>query len=124
MTDELDELRAAMGAATPDPDPDKRAEILALAQKNFDHAQGSPAGARPTSERRPFGWLISGGFKMIQSISTRGGLAATTALVAFGLVIVLPQGRDFLSPPAVAPVVDGLTQPTTVVPVEPGAVTL
>lgn len=101
MSDELNEIRALMDAATPKPDPDKRTENLVLAQKNFDDLQGSRNGARPTTDRRPFGWLTSGVAKMFQSLSTRGGLVATTALVAFGLIVVWPQGRDLLSPPPV-----------------------
>jgi Ca-activated chloride channel homolog len=104
MTDDLADLKAALQQATPDPDPARRAANLALAQKNFEKIQGSAEAPRPTSDRhRRFGWLISGGFKMFQSLTTRGGLAATTALVALGLVVVLPQGRNLLAPPAALP---------------------
>ncbi len=104
MTDDLADLKAALKQATPPPDPARRAANLALAQENFEKNQGSANPPRPTSDRRPlFGRLISGGSKMFQSLSTRGGLAATTALVAFGLVVFLPQGRNLLSPPTTLP---------------------
>ncbi len=122
MSDELNKIRAAMDAAIPIPDPDKRAENLVLAQKNFDKLQGSRTEPRPTTDRRPIGWLTSGVAKMFQSISTRGALTATTALVAFGLIVVWPQGRDLLSPPPVITVGNEtpVQSPSTVQPVEFG----
>ncbi|MGR3291261.1 MAG: vWA domain-containing protein [Paracoccaceae bacterium] len=103
MSDELNKLQAAMRATSPKPDASSRAKNLALAQKNFEPHQGMRAGARPTSDRRSFGRLLSGVATMFQSISTRGALAASTAIVAFGLVVILPQGRDILVPPSVFP---------------------
>ncbi len=103
MTDELEKLRAAMRNSTPDPAVDKRAENLALAQKNFDDFQGSATGARPIPDRRPLvGRLISGVADMFQSLSTRGALTASTALVAIGLFVVLPQGDSILTPGTIA----------------------
>ncbi len=99
MSDELDDLKAAMKAATPTPDEKNRVDNLALGQKNFDALQGSRQGARPNDVRRPSGWLISGGRRMFHSLTSRGGLAATTALVAIGIVIVSPQGRSLFTPP-------------------------
>ncbi len=99
MTDELEELRAAMRKASPDPDPTSRAKNLAMAQRNFDAHQGSTSDARLTSDRRPLvGRIISGVTDMFQSISTRGALTASTAIVAIGLFVVLPEGRDILTP--------------------------
>ncbi|MEE9388497.1 MAG: VWA domain-containing protein [Paracoccaceae bacterium] len=98
MTDELDRLKAAMGFATPGPSAESRAQNLELAQKNFETLQGSRAATRPTSDRPPIGWLISGVARMFKSLSSRGALTATTALVAFGLFIYFPQNRDLLSP--------------------------
>ena len=46
---------------------------------------------------------------MFNVMTTKGGLAATTALVAVGAILVTPQGRSLLTPPA------DLTQPETVV---------
>ena len=51
MTDDLDDLRAALDAATPQPDPDKRTANLRLAEKNFENRQGLRDGPRLTSDR-------------------------------------------------------------------------
>ena len=37
MTDDLDQLKAALTTATPTPDSNARDKALALAQKNFDN---------------------------------------------------------------------------------------
>ena len=101
MSDDLKDLKAAMDAATPRPDPARRAANLRLAQENFERLQGSGNRARPTSDRHPLvGWLLSGGRTMIHTLSTRGGLVATTALAAIGLVIITPQGRSLLQLPS------------------------
>lgn len=90
----LDDLKAAMDAATPAPDAAKRAENIALAQKNFadlqDSRQGSQDAARLTSDGSKTG-LIAGVRYMFNILTSRGALTATTALAAFGLVIVVPQ---------------------------------
>ena len=73
MTDDLDDLKAAMRAATPDPDPHKRAADLARAQKNFAALQESRDGMRQTSDRPKTG-LIRGLKNMLGSLSNRGRL--------------------------------------------------
>ncbi len=104
MSDELEDLKAAMKAAMPEPDRDRKAANLRLAQENFDRLQGSAGAARPNPDRRPMvGWLLSGAKAMIHALSTRGGLVATTALVAIGLVVISPQGRSLLVPPDLVP---------------------
>ena len=109
MIDELDELKAAMGSATPAADATRKAANLRLAEENFDRLQGSVDGPRPTSESYPvLGWLVSGVRTMIHALSTRGGLVATTALVAIGLVVISPQGRNLLTPPTAVSITDSL----------------
>ncbi|WP_170415802.1 hypothetical protein [Ruegeria atlantica] len=49
MTDDLDDFKALMDAATPTPNTERRAENLKLAQKNFVDTQGSHTAMRPTS---------------------------------------------------------------------------
>jgi len=88
--DDLDDLKSAMDAATPTPDATKRAENIALAQKNFADLQGKTDVARLTSDGSETG-LIRGVRNMFNVLTTRGALTATTALAAFGLVIVVPQ---------------------------------
>ncbi len=112
MNDELDQLKTALDAATPEPDAARRGANLRLAQENFERLQGSPGGLRPTSDRRPMvGWLLSGVKPMIDALSTRGGLVATTALVAIGLVVLSPQGRSLLTPPEVIPAPQATSEP-------------
>lgn len=99
MTDDLDDLKAMMDDATPRPDAARRAENLALAQKNFDTLQESRDGLRPTSVTGPKG-LWTGVKTMLKTLTTKGGLTATTALVACGFLIMTPQGQDLLRPPS------------------------
>lgn len=90
MTDDLDDLKAAMRAATPAPDPARRAAHIALAEKNFAARQGSQKSPRQTFDR-PKPGLFKGVRKMFQSLSLKGAMTATTALAAVGLVVFLPQ---------------------------------
>ncbi|MEL6798734.1 MAG: VWA domain-containing protein [Pseudomonadota bacterium] len=96
MTDEIERLRAEMARATPTPDPARRAENLRLAAKNFDALQGTPDMARPTEARLVWGRLADGVTKMIDRISRRGAMIATTALVAVGAFVVLPTSTLML----------------------------
>lgn len=96
MSDDLDDLhdlKAAMSAATPAPDAGKKAADLALAQKTFADLQESRDGARPTSDR-PSKGFFRGVAQMFHAFSTRGLLTASTALVALGLVVVVPQWQQ------------------------------
>jgi Ca-activated chloride channel family protein len=99
MTDDLNDLKAMMDAATPRPDAARRAENLALAQTNFAALQGSARAARPTAVTGPKG-LWTGVKTMLNVMTTKGGLTATTALVACGFLIMTPQGQDLLRPPS------------------------
>ena len=99
MSDDLDDLKAAMKAATPAPDAATKAAHLALAQENFARLQGSPAVSRPTPNR-PLSGLWTGMKTMLDRMTSRGGLAATTALVAAAFVVLTPLGDDLLQPPA------------------------
>ena len=110
MTDDFDNLRRALDVSTPAPNAGAKAKNLRLAQENFDRLQGSLIQHRPTSDRRPIlARLISGVAKMFQSMTSRGGLAATTALVAVGLFVITPQGRSLLTPPPVIPAGDEIS---------------
>lgn len=93
MTDEFDRLARGLRAAPP-PGQAARAEALRLAMENFDRLQGRPAPARPTSESRKGFW--SGVLNMLDFLTSRGALAATTsvAALALGVVIVTPTLRD------------------------------
>jgi Ca-activated chloride channel family protein len=99
MTDDLNDLKAMMDKATPRPDVARRAENLALAQKNFGALQGSPQAARPTAVNGPKG-LWTGVKTMLNAMTTPAGLTTTTALVACGFLFLTPQGQDLLRPPS------------------------
>ncbi len=104
MTDDLNDLKAMMDDAMPRPDAARRAENLALAQKNFADLQGSRDGLRPTAVTGPKG-LWTGVKTMLNATmskmgTTKGGLTTTTALVACGFLFLTPQGQDLLRPPS------------------------
>jgi Ca-activated chloride channel family protein len=98
MTDELDRLKAALKAATPQPDVDARARAVALARKNFEAAQGSAAEVRPTPDRPRKAGPFEGVKDMFSRIGLRPALYATSSLavIGLGLILVLPTGS--LSP--------------------------
>jgi Ca-activated chloride channel family protein len=90
---DLDDLKSTMNAATPTLDAARKAEILALANKNFADIQGSRIAARHTP--RPNKW--TGVMTMLNTLTSRAGLTVTTAIVACGFMIGTPQGRDILN---------------------------
>lgn len=109
MSDDLDDLKAALRAAPPAPEPSKKQVDLTLAMKNFDDFQGSLSDARPTSEAPKFGVIGKGVSKMLSALNTRGGLSATTAIVAVGFAVFV-----------VMPNVDQVELPdVTVIPAQP-----
>ena len=100
MSDELDDLKAML-QATPAPDGDTKARHIAAAEKNFETLQGSADPARHSPDRT--GWLsgLSNGVQeMMERLTSKAGLAATSGLVAVGLAVVLvvPQMQDGLRP--------------------------
>ncbi len=103
MTDDLNDLKQALKATTPAPDPAAKAAHMALAQKKFEDLQGSRSGARHTSNRPNRGFW-TGALKMLNSLTSRAALTATTAVVAIGFVMLTPMGSDLLNPPkSIAP---------------------
>lgn len=99
MNDDLDDLKAMMNDATPRPDTARRAENLARAQKNFDDLQGSRVDPRPIPVTGPKG-LWTGVKTMLNTMTSKGALTATTALVACGFLFMTPQGQDLLRAPS------------------------
>ncbi len=99
MTDPLDRLTQELDAATPRPDADTRATHLAQAQEIFDRAQESRDPARLSHDRPARAGLTERVRAMFASIGTRGALGATTAIVAVGLVMTVPDLRNALLPP-------------------------
>ena len=91
MTDDLDDLKAAL-RALPASDASAKAATLALAMKNFDALQGTPAATRPNQDRHNQAGFLNGVRKMLTTLTSRGFLAATTSAAALclGLIVVLP----------------------------------
>lgn len=92
MTDDLDDLKAAL-RASPLADPAAKAAALRLAMENFDRFQGSTDPARLMDNRPADGrGSRSGVIAMFKKFALRPALAATTSAVALvaGMVIVLP----------------------------------
>jgi Ca-activated chloride channel family protein len=98
MTDDLDNLKAMMTAATPKPNAAKRAENLALAQKNFESLQGSTAQLRLTLVTGLQG-LWTGVTTMLSNMTSRGGLTTTSAFVACGFLFLTPTGQGVWQAP-------------------------
>ncbi len=120
MTDDLDDLqdlKAAMRAASPAPDAARKARNLALAEKNYAELQGSRVGARPNSER-PVSGLWRGIRSMLNVVSSRGGLIGTTALIAVTFVAFGPIS-ELAMPPAPSPQPLFVTEEAAAVPAVP-----
>lgn len=97
MTNDFNDLTRALRAMPP-ADPAARAEAIALAMKNFDALQGSPAASRPTVEHTRTGFL-TGARMMLRSLASRPVLAATTSVAALtlGLIVVMPPAQSPLA---------------------------
>lgn len=112
--DDLARLSEALKASPTAPDEGAKAENIALAMKNFDTLQGSRAEARPTSETFSKEAFVKGVAKMLNAITSRGAMAASTAIVAVGFAVwvVIPNAPgplplpDLRTEKAEAPVVE------------------
>lgn len=95
MTDPLDDLKRAFDSATPAPEAAKKADHLARAQEIYDRIQGSADAARPIPDR-PNKWagILTGVGQMFSTLTSRPALTASTALVAVGLVALVPILRN------------------------------
>lgn len=100
MSDEFDDLKRAFDAATPRPDPSARRKNIARAEEIFASRQETADVRRLTSRSGIGSRLIEGVKTMLNGVTTRGGLTATTALVAGAMILVTPAGRDIWAPPA------------------------
>ena len=117
MTDDLDDLKAAL-RALPTADPAVKAATIALAMKNFDSlqgsGQGSPDAPRPNQDRQNQAGFLNGVRRMLASLTSRGFLAATTSAAALclGLIVVLPtlNQPDLATLPVTLPGADSRTR--------------
>ena len=88
MTDDLDDLKAAL-RASPLADPAAKAAAVRLAMENFDRLQGSTDPARLMDNRPADGrGSRSGVIAMFKKFALRPALAATTSAVALVAVMV------------------------------------
>ena len=119
MTDDLNTLRAAL-KDVPAPDPAAKARAVALAMENFDRLQGSATPARPNEDRPPRAASLNGVRKMLNYLTSRPALAATTSIAALliGVAVILPVADiRFGSTPTIP-----LEKPKTDLPVTPGKI--
>jgi Ca-activated chloride channel homolog len=118
MSDDLDDLRAALKAA-PAPDGDAKAHAMQLAMENFDRLQGSPQGfGEPlrSSEDRTYAAPLNGVRRMLNYLTSRPALAATTSVAALiiGVAVILPVADLRIGKPTVV-VETPKTEPTPTV---------
>ncbi|WP_343117160.1 VWA domain-containing protein [Ostreiculturibacter nitratireducens] len=92
MSDDLEKLRSALKAATPDPDPAAKAAAMARAMESFDRHQESEGEARPISDRPNGTGFPTGVLKMLMNLTSRPALTATASVAALcvGLIVVVP----------------------------------
>ena len=92
MTDDFDRLTAALKAA-PAPEPQAKEAALRLAMENFDRLQASAPEVRPSHDRPQRAGILTGVRQMLNRLTSRPLLAATTSAAALGLglVVILPQ---------------------------------
>jgi len=87
MSDDLDALKQAMAMATPKPDTGRRAENIALAQKNF---------AKVHSARTK---RAAGGQRWWLGLTGRSGALIATVTAACGFLLLTLPGQTILQPP-------------------------
>ncbi|MDM7933133.1 VWA domain-containing protein [Tabrizicola sp.] len=91
MTDDLDDLRAAL-KSTPAPEAAAKARALALAMENFDRLQGSTDPDRSSEDRQSPAAPLNGVRRMLSFLTSRPALAASTSAAALviGIAVILP----------------------------------
>ncbi|MCB5411001.1 YfbK domain-containing protein [Pseudogemmobacter faecipullorum] len=101
MMDGLTDLRAALKAAPPAPDPGARARAIALAVENFDRARRAPQAEPPAVAAAGAGLAAAGAARIsrlrlaLRVLLSRPALTATTsvAALALGAAVILPLGE-------------------------------
>lgn len=92
MSDEFETFAKAMRAATPAPDPSRKAAVIAAARKKFEAAQETAQDARPIpkpAQNVPGFW--KGVKDMFQSFTLRPVLYATSAICVAGLAVIITK---------------------------------
>jgi len=96
MTDDLSDLKSA--TTPPAPDAVRKRANLAMAQEKFAALQGTPTASRPTFENRATA-LWTGAKQMLNTMTSKGALGATTALVACGFLFLTPATQQLMRGP-------------------------
>ena len=127
MTDDLDDLKQALNAATPVPDSVVRTAHLALAQKNFADLQGSRDDARPMSNRPTRGFW-TGALDMLNTLTGSFAIIRSGAFGEDGATLqtdgeaklVAKFSEEGAAPPTLTPLTsdssDGTLSPPTKAP--------
>lgn len=113
MTDDLDRLKAALMAQTPEPNPDAKARAIAHAEKTFAARQGMADAARPNDNRpENRAGFVERMKHMFANFGLRQTLLTTSSLavVGLGVFLVLPNGLEF-PPRDLVTVQDAKTRP-------------
>lgn len=97
--DELDRLAAALRQQAPAPMPEARAAAMAAAMAAFarEHpAQGTAAQPRPSQDRPQGAGFLTGVLAMLNALTSRNALAATTSVAALciGVLMIQPVLND------------------------------
>ena len=94
MTDDLDQLKAALTTATPTPDSNARDKALALAQKNFVILQEAtnPTRSEKSQSTDQIGF-VDKALRMFEHFGLRFGLYAISgvAVIGIGITILTPE---------------------------------
>ena len=97
--DDLDRLAAGLRQGAPAPAPTARAAAMAAAMDAFDReypAQGTAAQARPSQVRPQGTGFLTGVLAMLNTLTSRQALAATTSVAALciGVLMIQPVLND------------------------------
>lgn len=96
MSDELDKLKAAMRAATPEVDEGAQMRAIDAGMEAFEeNFQGSADTARPTREQARWWALISrGAIDMLKNLTSRQVMMATASVATIALAVVLTSQHN------------------------------
>ena len=91
MSDELDKLKSAMDAATPEVDSTAKMRAIDVGMAAFEeNFQGSEDGVRPTREQAQWWALILRGIKdMFKSFTSRQAMMASVSVATLAVAVVI-----------------------------------
>ncbi len=99
MTDDLKRLQDALKRETPAPSEDARQAALRAAMESFERtAQGSADTARPIQDRTRRAGFWKGLGTMIDRLTSRSGMLATTGMATIAIALVVTNGISLKTP--------------------------